>query len=120
MKTLTNLEYNSVGGIDATYNTYPYTLTYAEKLAAGRGDYGEIAGKSLETLAKETAQLEANERIWRDSELAFADIELNKVQDGRGTGLVSDWRDYRNLLRDWPEDENFPDQAFRPVINNND
>ena len=40
------------------------------------------------------------ERQWRDAELNNADIELNKVQDGRGTGLVSDWRDYRNALRD--------------------
>ena len=60
------------------------------------------------------------ERAWRDAELARADIELNKVQDGRGTGLVSDWRDYRNVLRDWPEHESFPDSAFRPVFVNTD
>ena len=60
------------------------------------------------------------ERTWRDAELAKADIELNKVQDGRGTGLVSDWRDYRNALRDWPEHESFPDSAFRPVFVNTD
>ena len=56
----------------------------------------------------------------RDAELNKADIELNKVQDGRGTGLVSDWRDYRNALRDWPEHESFPDSAFRPVFVNTD
>jgi hypothetical protein len=60
------------------------------------------------------------ERTWRDAELAKADIELNKVQDGRGTGLVSDWRDYRNELRDWPEHESFPDSAFRPDFVNTD
>ncbi len=60
------------------------------------------------------------ERQWRDAELAKADIELNKVQDGRGTGLVSDWRDYRNALRDWPEHESFPDSAFRPAFVNTD
>lgn len=60
------------------------------------------------------------ERQWRDQELAKADIELNKVQDGRGTGLVSDWRDYRNGLRDWPEHESFPDSAFRPAFINSE
>ena len=55
------------------------------------------------------------ERSWRNSELARADIELNKVQDGGGTGTVGDWRDYRNELRDWPEHANFPDSTKRPV-----
>jgi len=58
------------------------------------------------------------ERQWRDAELDKADVELYKVQDGRGTGLVSDWRNYRNELRDWPEHESFPDSAFRPVFVN--
>jgi len=62
----------------------------------------------------------ALERQWRNTELAKADIELNKVQDGRGTGLVSDWRDYRNELRDWPEHEGFPDSAFRPTFINSE
>lgn len=56
------------------------------------------------------------ERQWRDAELARADIELNKVQDGRGTGIESDWRDYRNSLRDWPEHDGFPDSTLRPVF----
>ena len=54
------------------------------------------------------------ERQWRDGELAKADIELNKVQDGRGTGSVTDWRKFRNALRDWPQHEKFPDSNFRP------
>lgn len=58
------------------------------------------------------------ERQWRDAELAKSDVELYKVQDGRGTGLVSDWRDYRNALRDWPEHESFPEPAFRPFFIN--
>ena len=56
------------------------------------------------------------ERQWRDAELARADIELNKVQDGRGTGIDSDWRNYRNALRDWPEHDGFPDSTSRPVF----
>lgn len=63
---------------------------------------------------------EAIERAWRDSELAIADIELNKVQDGRGIGLVSDWRDYRNELRNWPEHAGFPNSSYRPTFKNTD
>lgn len=54
------------------------------------------------------------ERHWRDGELLRADIELSKVQDGRGDGLVSDWRQYRNMLRDWPEHKDFPSSSSRP------
>jgi hypothetical protein len=59
------------------------------------------------------------ERSWRDSALSKADIELSKVQDGRGTGLVSDWREYRNNLRDYPEAKDFPN-GTRPVIKLNE
>lgn len=55
------------------------------------------------------------EKSWRDSELARADIELNKVQDGVGTGTVAEWRKYRIALRDWPESPNFPELGSRPV-----
>lgn len=60
-------------------------------------------------------QLAAIERVWRDGELGRADIELNLVQDGMGTGTVSAWREYRCLLRNWPESEFFPDSTKRPV-----
>lgn len=60
-------------------------------------------------------QLASVERSWRDGELARADIELNKVQDGMGIGTVASWREYRCLLRDWPEHASFPDSSFRPV-----
>ena len=62
-----------------------------------------------------TEVLAQHERSWRNQALAEADIELLKVQDDRGTGLVADWRDYRNALRDWPENENFPNSEFRPL-----
>ncbi len=60
-------------------------------------------------------QVTAVERVWRDSELDRADIELNKVQDGMGTGTVSAWREYRCSLRNWPESPDFPDSTKRPV-----
>ena len=60
-------------------------------------------------------QQEFRERIWRNAELGRADIELNKVQDGMGRGTVSQWREYRCSLRDWPENQDFPDSTKRPV-----
>ncbi len=60
-------------------------------------------------------EIAAAERVWRNSELERADVELNKVQDGMGTGTVSSWREYRCALRDWPESPDFPDSTKRPV-----
>jgi hypothetical protein len=71
-------------------------------------DIKTIEQANTEVLAKQ-------ERSWRNQALKEADIELLKVQDDRGVGLVSDWRDYRNALRDWPENENFPNSEFRPI-----
>ena len=64
-------------------------------------------------------ELSAQERTWRDAELAVADTELNKVQDGEGTGLVSDWREYRKALRSYPEAPDFP-KGERPTFINTD
>jgi len=62
---------------------------------------------SLEELAS-NASVEA--RLARDAELARADIQLLKVQDGMtGLGTQKAWREYRNALRDWPSTENFPE-----------
>lgn len=47
-------------------------------------------------------------RMWRNAELFRADIELYKVQDGMGTGSVSEWRAYRCALRNWPDTADFP------------
>lgn len=57
------------------------------------------------------------ERLWRDSELVHADIELYKVQDSgpKAKGSVSEWREYRRKLRDYPESEGFPNKESRPV-----
>lgn len=58
----------------------------------------------------------STERAWRNYELSRSDIELNKVQDSdsRAVGSVSDWRDYRKALRGWPDNNNFPNNEFRP------
>lgn len=57
------------------------------------------------------------ERVWRNSELNRADIELYKVQDSdsKAVGSVSPWREYRKALRQWPENQHFPDSSKRPI-----
>lgn len=62
---------------------------------------------------KNTVLAEA-ERDWRNTELARADIQLLKVQDGMtGLGTQKAWRDYRVALRDYPASEDF--MIVRPV-----
>lgn len=120
LKNLTDLRYNAVGGIDALFNGFPYSLSLLEIAHAEQGTFGIVSDKSEETLTLENSLERDKERTWRDSQLAMSDIELYKVQDGDGIGLVSDWRDYRKALRAWPESINFPNEDYRPVFNNND
>lgn len=67
------------------------------------------------SISKEQSEL--HERLWRNSELFRADIELNKVQDSdtNSVGSVTDWRLYRKSLRSWPESPDFPDTTKRPA-----
>jgi hypothetical protein len=55
------------------------------------------------------------EKFWRDSELCRADIELNKAEDSDDASVVKGWRDYRKLLRAYPEVKGFPDSGLRPL-----
>lgn len=61
--------------------------------------------------------LESREKAWRDAELVRADEELNKVQDSdpKAKGTVSEWREYRKLLRGLPEATGFPNKESRPT-----
>lgn len=56
------------------------------------------------------------ERQWRNFELIRADEELNKVQDAdpKAKGTVTQWREYRRSLRQYPESEGFT-SGNRPV-----
>lgn len=66
------------------------------------------------TEEEELESLSKSERDWRNTELARADIQLLKVQDGMtGLGTQKAWREYRVALRDWPSHKNFP--AIRPA-----
>ena len=114
MKTYLTLEDGSLFGDNTTFSTDGSSYRYRQALEEVEAGEAVIEPYT----APDTRPQE--ERVWRNLELAKADIELNKVQDGRGTGLVSDWRDYRNALRDWPEHESFPDSVFRPTFINSE
>jgi hypothetical protein len=81
------------------------------------GERPSLSSVALEDGTWSSSQCEAiAERLWRDSELARADIQLLKVQDGATKyGTQKAWREYRNALRDWPESEDFPSTEYRPI-----
>jgi len=62
----------------------------------------------------EEEQVVRAERKWRNTELARADTELNKIQDG-AAGNPVDWAEYRNKLRDLPSHIDFPADTARPA-----
>lgn len=77
-------------------------------------DTGEWAGSWVDDGAQPCpAEHQAlRERIWRNAELGWADIQINKLEDVGGNTQV--WRDYRIALRNWPEHVHFPNPAYRP------
>ena len=96
-----------------TFKSKNHTDTSAEYFAAlGMSD--DQIDSVLNQMQFEHTKTEKKERAWRNKELARADIELNKAQDGGG-GVVSDWRDYRNALRNMPEHSDFPSNIARPI-----
>lgn len=71
-------------------------------------DFSKVVNAS--TVAKQ------DERLWRNTELTRADIQLMKVQDGTiGLGTQKAWREYRIALREWPSHKKFPDVTSRPT-----
>ncbi|WP_241190700.1 phage tail assembly chaperone [Pseudomonas chlororaphis] len=68
-------------------------------------------------------QLAADERKWRDLEVFGSDALVarhrDEVEQGSGTTLTEsqykELQGYRQLLRDWPEHEAFPDSDKRPA-----
>lgn len=71
----------------------------------------EDLGEELHTPSHE--ELCAIERLWRNSELGRADVEINKLTDA---GLdAQEWKAYRVSLRNWPQSQLFPDSTKRPA-----
>lgn len=56
------------------------------------------------------------ERVWRNRELVLADVEIYKLEDAGGD--VTEWRKYRQELRDYPSTEGFPVTKHRPTAPN--
>lgn len=80
-------------------------------------EIAEVGGEIILVERKVSRSTEEfNERAWRNLELFKSDMELNKLQDGdaKAFGTVTLWRAYRKLLRNWPQDRNFPSAEFRP------
>ncbi|WYV99022.1 tail fiber assembly [Pseudomonas phage vB_PpuM-Amme-3] len=47
-------------------------------------------------------------RTWRNTELARADVIINKIEDFEIEGDSKPWRQYRATLRNWPDTPDFP------------
>jgi hypothetical protein len=76
---------------------------YLEWVEAGNTPAPLLTLEEVQTLDAVAA------REKRDSELARADIQLLRVQDGNTKiGTQKAWREYRNALREWPSTGNFP------------
>lgn len=131
---VTGLQYaNSAGtAINATITfeglgEVPYTLTAGDQEAHGAeiyaaavaGAYGEISAY----VPPASGVLEAQARIWRDSELAasqwLVERHRDQVEAGSATTLTTDQYSalqvYRQALRDWPMAADFPAASSRPA-----
>jgi len=75
---------------------------------------GEAVIIPFDNVAADTASAIAEARVWRDGELAKADIEIYKLEDA-GSDTAS-YRAYRIALRDWPASQSFPDEPSKPLI----
>lgn len=61
-------------------------------------------------------QIQRLERLWRDSELPGADFAINQLEDNGQD--ASEWRAYRQALRDYPASPGFAkcERPARPVV----
>ena len=70
-----------------------------------------------------TAEIEAQERAWRDGELAAQQWLRDRHRDEQDLGRVPkltadqfvELLGYLQALRDWPQSETFPDMTYRPL-----
>lgn len=103
---------------DAFLIPYSYFTKFALNQAPKNKELGCVGGfPEWVDVELTNSDIEMSERLWRNSELIRADLELNKVQDSdpKSIGSVSQWREYRKALRAWPESPYFPSKDKRPV-----
>jgi hypothetical protein len=68
----------------------------------------------VEKAAKKEALI-ITERTWRDAQYENVVIGLDRISDNSpsAAGTISQWRDYREALRQYPQQADFP-QGIRP------
>lgn len=82
-----------------------------------------LDGVFSEPLDDSNEILAANERYWRDGELASNEWLITRHRDEQEVGSATTLTDeqysqlllYRKELRDWPINSDFPDSAARPL-----
>jgi hypothetical protein len=67
------------------------------------------------TVDVEKEQKARGEREWRDAQYENVVIGLDRISDNSpsAVGTISQWRDYREALRQYPQQADFP-QGIRP------
>ncbi|WP_237151044.1 phage tail assembly chaperone [Pseudomonas sp. ADAK13] len=115
------------GSYLVTLDGYPYHVTEAETPEVYRAvrlliDSGEQCQEHIDPVMSDS-EVQANERMWRDSEIQRIswvrdrhrdqlDMELKTTLS---TEQFKELLTYTQALRDWPQVESFPSIAKRPV-----
>ena len=84
-----------------------YDMILAE-VEAGEAEVVAYAGSDKEADEQEQEK-QQQARSWRDTELALADIDVKKDDDGMQGPAVGLIRAWRVRLRNWPDTGSFPD-----------
>jgi hypothetical protein len=116
------------GSYLVTLDGYPYHVTEAETpdvYHAVRSliDSGEQCQAHIDPVISD-AEAQANERMWRDSEIQRISWVRDRHRDQLDMGLETtlsteqfkELLNYTQALRDWPQAESFPLIAKRPVV----
>jgi|GEM_PF-193113 len=124
----TEIKRRADGSFEVVYNGYPYHATELDTPDVYRQILADIeAGVVPEDLPAPMpvrADLEARERIWRDSELErvkwLRERHRDEVELGLSTTLAVEQYEellaYMQDLRTWPQSTGFPDDSERPVV----
>lgn len=115
------------GSYLVTLDGYPYHATEAETPDVYRAvrlliDSGEQCQVHIDPVISD-AEVKANERMWRDSEIQRISWVRDRHRDQLEMGLKTTLSDeqfkellkYTQALRDWPQAESFPSITKRPV-----
>ncbi|NWE16998.1 phage tail assembly chaperone [Pseudomonas yamanorum] len=115
------------GSYLVTLDGYPFHVTEAETPEVYRAvrlliDSGERCQEHVAPVISD-AEVQANERMWRDSEIQRISWVRDRHRDQLDMGLKTtlsaeqfkELLKYTQALRDWPQAESFPSIAKRPA-----